>query len=109
MRSIDFWSMMRRAALAGVLLHVASACERERVEVADTAAPVEGARPDGSDASEDTSEEVPFFPQDDASVAPRLCTEVGPSPGPSDTACAPCANGYAIVEGESTCDCCDGG
>jgi hypothetical protein len=71
------------------------ACERERVDVAD--------RDDAAtDAATDAS--FPSFPTIDATADPDATSCGNP---PIVGLCAPCPNGYLVVNGKSTCTCCD--
>ncbi|MDB4938436.1 MAG: hypothetical protein JWP87_5408 [Labilithrix sp.] len=82
---------------AGLALGL-GACERERVEVADLDEDAGAA----SDASAD--ETFPPFPTIDAT--PDLdATSCGDPPLVGS--CMRCPNGYLVVNGKSTCMCCD--
>ena len=83
------------ALSAGLSLGL-GACERERVDVADLDEDA------ASDASADGT--APAFPTIDAT--PDLDATSCGNP-PLVGACMPCPNGYLVVNGKSTCTCCD--
>jgi hypothetical protein len=75
------------------------ACERERVDVADLD---DDASALATDAATDAS--FPPFPTIDATADPDATSCGNP---PIVGSCAPCPNGYLVVNGKSTCMCCD--
>jgi len=85
------------ALSAGLSLGL-GACERERVDVAD----IDDEGGATSEASADGS--FPPFPTIDATADPDATSCGNP---PLVGSCQPCPNGYLVVNGESTCMCCD--
>ena len=75
------------------------ACERERVDVADI-------DDEGGAATSEASIDggFPPFPTIDATAGPDATSCGNP---PLVGSCARCPNGYLVVNGESTCICCD--
>jgi hypothetical protein len=88
---------LRWTALASALAGGPSACAREQVEVAES-------EERGGDVGLADTDAPPMFPSTDAGASfdGGACGEA-----PLIGVCADCPNGYVIVDGESTCTCCE--
>ena len=92
--------MKRFFFLAALGLAAIAACDRERVEVAEPSA-IDGAAEAEDDAA--LGSQAPSFPVTDAQArADAECTDNPPPIG----SCRGCRNGFLVVDGKATCECC---
>ena len=80
-------------------LAIAAACDRERVEVAESGEPSAG----GDAAFEAMGAAPPAFPMDAGGIDAGCAKD----PLPVGVCGAECPKGFKIVDGSPTCDCCE--
>lgn len=91
------FSMARSLVFAVIALAALVACERERVEVGEVSTV------EADSAPSDSGPESPMFPRDAQVVVDAGCAKEPPPVA----ACKDCPNGFKIIDGKQTCDCCE--